>query len=95
MHNTHPAEHRQDVLDLLGLDLVRGQQRVDLVAGDVAAFLGAADQLLDGGVRKVEQRTVGRDLWTPSFGNSSVCGVALVLLAMSLSTVRAGRYPAA
>src|ERR1035437_7797347 len=49
---------------LLGLDLLRGQQLVDLVVGDVAAFLGDADQLLDGGVRKVEQRAGGRGLGT-------------------------------
>ena len=59
---THLAESRQDVLDLLRFDLPRGQQRVDLVMGDVAALLGAADQLLDGGVREIEQRAVRRGL---------------------------------
>ena len=47
--DAHIAEHREDVLDLLGIDLFR--QRVDLVMGDVAALLGAADQRLDGRVR--------------------------------------------
>ena len=47
--DAHLAEHREDVLDLLGIDLFR--QRVDLVMGDVAALLGAADQRLDGRVR--------------------------------------------
>ena len=42
--DTHLAEYRQDVFDLLGLDLLRGQQRVDLVVRDIAALLGAADQ---------------------------------------------------
>src|SRR6266853_3733581 len=60
----HLAEHHQDVLDLLGLDLLRGQQRVDLVVGDVAALLGAADQLLDGVVPEVNRRAVGRGLGT-------------------------------
>ena len=49
-------EHREDVLDLLGIDLFRGQDGVDLVVGDVAALLGGADELLDRGVRQVEQR---------------------------------------
>ena len=62
--DAHLAEHRQDILDLLGLDLLRGQQRVDLVVGDIAALLGAADQLLDGGVGEVEQRAAGRGLGT-------------------------------
>ena len=62
--DAHLAEHREDVLDLLGIDLLRGQHRVDLVMGDVAALLGAADELLDGRVRKVEQRAVRRGLGT-------------------------------
>ena len=62
--DTHLAEYRQDVLDLLGLDLLQGQQRVDLIVGDVAALLGTVDQLLDGGVRKVEQRAIGRGVGT-------------------------------
>ena len=52
----HLAEHGEDVLDLLGIDLLRGQNGVDLVMGDVAALLGAADELLDGRVGEVEQR---------------------------------------
>ena len=47
--DAHLAEHREDILDLLGIDLFR--QRVDLVMGDVAALLGGADELLDGRVR--------------------------------------------
>src|SRR6266436_3392001 len=58
----HLTEHHQDVLDLLGLDLLRGQQRVDLVVGDVAALLGATDQLIDGIVPEVDRRAVGRGL---------------------------------
>ena len=54
----------EDVLDLLGIDLLRGQDRVDLVMGDVAALLGGADELLDGRVREVEQRAVRRGLGT-------------------------------
>src|SRR5262249_32929691 len=36
-----------------------GQYRVDLVMGDVAALLGGANELLDSGVGKVEQRQRG------------------------------------
>src|SRR5665213_2804272 len=53
--DAHLTEHPQDVLDLLGLNLLRRQQRGDLVVGDIAALLGAADQLLDRRVGKVEQ----------------------------------------
>jgi len=54
----------EDVLDLLGIDLLRGQDRVDLVMGDAATLLGGADELLDGGIRQVERRAVGRGLGT-------------------------------
>src|SRR6516225_5978712 len=54
--NAHLAEHGEHVFDLLGIDLLGGQHRVDLVMGHVAAFLGGADQLLDRGVGEVEQR---------------------------------------
>jgi hypothetical protein len=60
----HLAEHHQDVFDLLGPDLLRGQQRVDLVVGDVAALLGAVDQLLDRVAPEVDRRAVGRGLGT-------------------------------
>ena len=46
--DAHLAEHRQNVFDLLGIDLFR--QRVDLFMGDVATLLGGADELLDGRV---------------------------------------------
>src|SRR5229473_526854 len=52
--DAHLAEHREDILDLLGIDLFR--QRVDLIMGDVAALLGGADELLDGRVGEVAQR---------------------------------------
>ena len=60
--DAHLAEHGENVLDLLGIDLLGGQDRVDLVMGDVAALLGGADELLDGRVGEVEQRQrrVGR-----------------------------------
>ena len=51
----------EDVLDLLGIDLLRGQDRIDLVRGDV---VGGADELLDGRIRQVERRAVGRGLGT-------------------------------
>ena len=49
--DAHLAEHRENILDLLGIDLLRGQHRVDLVMGDVAALLGGADELLDGRIQ--------------------------------------------
>src|SRR6266487_4672619 len=49
--DAHLTEHGEHVLDLLGIDLLRGQHRVDLVMGDVAALLDGADELLDGRVR--------------------------------------------
>ena len=54
--DAHLAEHGQHVLDLLGIDLLGGQYRVDLVMGDVAALLGRADELFDCGVGEIEQR---------------------------------------
>ena len=53
--DAHVREHRHDVLDLLGGDLLRGQNGVQLFIGDVAALLGGLDQLLYGGIGKVEQ----------------------------------------
>jgi hypothetical protein len=49
--DTHLTEHGEDILDLLGIDLLRGQDRVDLVMGDLATLLGGADELLDRRVR--------------------------------------------
>ena len=46
--DAHLAESRENVLDLLGIDFLRGQHRVHLVMRDAAALLGAADELLDG-----------------------------------------------
>src|SRR5262249_12021411 len=51
----HLAEHGENVLDLLRIDLLRGQNRVDLVVGNVTALLGGADELLDGRIGQVEQ----------------------------------------
>src|SRR5215813_963144 len=49
--DAHLTEHGEHVLDLLGIDLLGGQHRVDLVMGHVAALLGGADEFLDGRVR--------------------------------------------
>jgi hypothetical protein len=59
---THLAEHGEDVLDLLGIDLF--QQQVDLVTGDVATLLGGVDELLDRRIGELEQRAVRRGLGT-------------------------------
>jgi hypothetical protein len=56
------AEHREGVLDLLGIDLFH--QRVDLVMGDVATLLGGPDQRLHRPVRPVEEGAVRRGLGT-------------------------------
>ena len=57
--DAHVGEHRHGVFDLLGGHFLRGQHRVQLVHGDIAALLGGLDHLLDGIVGKVEQRAVG------------------------------------
>ena len=57
--DAHLAEHRVHVLDLVGGDLLRRQNRVQFVLGDPAALLGDLDHPLDGGVGQIEQRTVG------------------------------------
>ena len=60
--DAHLAEHGEDVLDLLGIDLLGGQDRVDLVMGDVAALHGGADQLFDRGIGEIEQRAIRQGL---------------------------------
>ena len=54
--DAHLVEHRVDVLDLVGGDLLGGQHGVELLVGDVAALLGVLDHLLDGGIGQIEQR---------------------------------------
>ena len=54
--DAHLGEHRHHVLDLLGGDLVGGQDLVQLVVGDVAARLGGRDHLLDRRLAHVEHR---------------------------------------
>jgi hypothetical protein len=49
--HAHFAEHGEDVLDLLGVNLLGGKDRIDLVMGNVAALLGRADEPLDGRTR--------------------------------------------
>ena len=57
--DAHVGEHRHRVLDLLGGHFLRGQHRIQLVHGDIAALLGGLDHLLDSIVGKVEQRAIG------------------------------------
>src|SRR5262249_8442140 len=60
--DAHLAEHGQHILELLGINLLRGQSRVDLVMGHVAALLGGTNDLLDRGVRWIKQWAVRRGL---------------------------------
>ena len=57
--DAHLVEHRQNVLNLLGSDLLRGHDRIELLVGDVAALLGLLDHLRDGGAGEIEQRQRG------------------------------------
>ncbi len=54
----HFIEGRHDVFDLLGGHLVLRQGFVELVIGDVAALLGAGDELLERGLVEVDQRRI-------------------------------------
>ena len=58
--DAHLAEHREDILDLLGNDLLGGQYRVDLLMRHVAPLLGVANELLHRRVRQIEQTVVNR-----------------------------------
>ena len=58
--DAHLAQHRVDVFDLVGGHLLGGQHRVQFVMRDEAAPLGELDHPLDGGIRQIEQRAVGR-----------------------------------
>ena len=53
--DAHLAEHGEDVLDLLGIHLLRWQHRVDLVMRDVSALLRRTNELLDGRIAQIEQ----------------------------------------
>ena len=53
------GQHRHGVFDLLGRDLTLRQGGVDVVIGDVTAFLALGDHLLDGRDHLIDQRTVG------------------------------------
>jgi hypothetical protein len=48
-----PAELRQTILYLLGIDLVGSRQPVNLFMTDIAARLGGANQFLDGRIGKI------------------------------------------
>ena len=80
--DAHLAEHRHDVLDLLGAVLVGRQHGVQLVEGDVAALLAPRDQPLDGG-RLVSSRVV-----SPSCSAGGGFRSSAVLVAMPLNSIR-------
>jgi hypothetical protein len=56
--DAHLVDRGHHVLDLLGVHLVLGKRRVELVIGDEPALLGAGDQLLDRRVVEVDQRRI-------------------------------------
>ena len=56
--DAHLVQHRQNVFDLLRIDLFGGQHGVQFGIGDKAALLGGLDHPLDGGVRQIEQGAV-------------------------------------
>ena len=60
--DAHVRQHRHGILDLLRGDFLRGQNRVQFVHGDVAAFLRGLDHLFDSIVGEVEKRAIGRAL---------------------------------
>ena len=84
----HLAEHGDDILDLLGIDLLRGQNRVDLVMGDVAAFLGGADGFLTAASERSSSGNGVSGVSAASFSGASSFSfsfcAALVLLAIHL-----------
>ena len=86
--DAHLAEHRQHVLDLLGVDLLRGQTALICSYGDVAALLGARISFLTAASERSSSGLSGGISELSSFGTFSFCGVALVVLAMIFSTVR-------
>ena len=57
--DAHLVERRQNVLDLLGGDLLQGHDRIELFVGGVAALHGLLDHFRDGGVGEIEQRQRG------------------------------------
>ena len=83
--DAHVGEHRHRVLDLLGGHFLRGQHRVQLVHGDIAALLGGLDHLLDSIIGKVEQRPIGGAF---TFG----LDLFLFLCRHSLYLLQAARY---
>jgi hypothetical protein len=52
--DAHFVQHRHDILDLVGTDLVGRQHRIELIVGDIAAVLGLGDHLLDGRLAHVD-----------------------------------------
>ena len=85
--DAHLGDHGEDVFDLVGGDLFRRQNGVDLVVGDVAALFRGLDHLLDAGIAEVEQRqrAVGR-----AFGlllRRLVLGLRRLCLARHLSSL--------
>ena len=57
--DAHLVERRQNVLNLLGGDLLRGYDRIELLVCDVAALLGLLDDLRDGGVGEIQKKQRG------------------------------------
>ncbi len=69
----HVGEHRHRVLDLVGRDLLRRQNGIQLVQGHVAARLGRLQQTLNGLVGQVEERAI-------ALGGLRRCGIRFLVL---------------
>ncbi len=81
--DAHFVEHREHVLDFFRGHFLGRHHVVQLVVGDVAAFLRKPDHLLDGGVREIEER--------PGFGGVALGDFFLLRLRHRRLIFRRGR----
>ncbi len=56
--DAHLRQHRHHVLDLFRRNLIRRQDLVELIVGDVAALAGLGDHLLDGGLAHIQRDVI-------------------------------------
>ena len=91
--DAHLVERRQNVLNLLGSDLFRGHDRIELLVGDVAALRGLSISFVTAASERSRSGSRASGISGPFSRASSFCGVALVLFAISLSTPGASLAP--